>query len=108
MPLVIEPIGISLSGMRGQTLCYILRATTPCSLLTPFTSDDEIDKLKAFFGRITSRIVEFAEKEIELARAMQDRESLIKVQVKMETLKSAREIFGRGYQIATGKKAWDE
>ena len=68
----------------------------------------EIDRLKAFFGQITLRIVEFAEKEIELAKAMQDHESLIKVQVKMETIKTAREIFGRGYQIATGRKAWDE
>jgi len=68
----------------------------------------EIDKLKAFFGRITSQIVEFAEKEIELAKAMQDHESLLKVQIKMETIKTARRIFGRGYQIATGKKAWDE
>ena len=68
----------------------------------------EIDKLKAFFGRITSQIVEFAEKEIELAKAMQDHESLLKVQIKMETTKTARRIFGRGYQIATGRKAWDE
>jgi len=68
----------------------------------------EIDKLKAFFGRITTRIIEFAEKEIELAKAMQDGESLVKQQIKMETFKSAREIFARGYQIATGKKAWDE
>jgi hypothetical protein len=68
----------------------------------------EIDKLKAFFGQITTRIIEFAEKEIELAKAMQDRESLVKQQIKMETIKSARGIFARGYQIATGKKAWDE
>ena len=68
----------------------------------------EIDKLRAFFGRITSQIVEFAEKEIELAKAMQDHESVLKVQIKMETMRTARKIFGRGYQIATGRKAWDE
>ena len=68
----------------------------------------EIDKLKAVFGHITAWIIEFADKEIELARAMQDDETLVKVQVKMETMKTARRIFGRGYQIATGKKAWDE
>jgi hypothetical protein len=68
----------------------------------------EIDKLKTFFGQITSRIVEYAENEIELAKAMQDRESLVKQQIKMETIKSARGIFARGYQIATGRKAWDE
>ena len=67
-----------------------------------------IDKLKAVFGRTTAQIVEYAEKEIELARAMQDDETLVKVQVKMETIKTARKIFGRGYLIATGRKAWDE
>ena len=68
----------------------------------------EIDKLRAFYDRTTSRIVDFAEKEIELAQAMQDQESIVKVQVKMETLKHARRIFAEGYQIVTGKKAWDE
>ena len=68
----------------------------------------EIDKLKAVFGRITTQIVEFAEQEIELARAIQDDEALVKHQVKMETIKTARKIFDRGYQIATGKRAWDE
>ena len=68
----------------------------------------EIDKLKALFGHITTQIIEYAEKEIELARAIQDREALVKHQVKMETMKTARRIFGRGYQIATGRKAWDE
>jgi hypothetical protein len=68
----------------------------------------EIDKLKAVFGRQTAQIVEYAEKEIELARAMQDDDTLVKVQVKMETMKMARKLFGFGYQIATGRKAWDE
>ena len=67
----------------------------------------EIDKLKTFFGQTTTKIIAYAEKEIELAKAMQDRESLIKQQIKMETLKSAREIFAQGYQIATGRRAWD-
>ena len=68
----------------------------------------EVDKLKAFFDGITLQIVEYAGKEIELAKAMQDRQAVIKQQIKMETIKTAREIFGRGYQIATGRKAWDE
>jgi hypothetical protein len=68
----------------------------------------EIEKLAEFFGQITTQIIGFAEQEIELARAMQDRESLIKQQIKMETIKTARRIFARGYQIATGRKAWDD
>jgi hypothetical protein len=68
----------------------------------------EIDKLKAVFGHLTTWIIEFAEQEIELAKAMQDREMLVKVQIKMETIKTARGFFDRGYLIATGRKAWDE
>lgn len=68
----------------------------------------EIDKLKEYFGQITSRIVEYARQEIDLAGAMQDRDELVKQQIKMETIRTAREIFARGYQIATGRKAWDE
>ena len=68
----------------------------------------EIDKLKEFFEQTTAKIVGSAEKEIELAKAMQDRETLIKHQIKMETIKGARGIFARGYQIVTGKKAWDD
>ena len=34
-PLVIEPMGISLSGRSGQMARHIFRDTWPCSLLTP-------------------------------------------------------------------------
>ena len=68
----------------------------------------EVDKLKEFFGRVTGCIVAYGEKELELARAMQDREALVKVQIKLESVKTARAIFARGYRIATGKAAWDE
>jgi hypothetical protein len=68
----------------------------------------EIDKLREFFGQTTDKIIGFAEREVDLAKAMHDRESLIKVQIKMETLKSARAIFAQGYYLFTGRKAWDE
>jgi len=68
----------------------------------------EIDKLKAGFGMVTSDIISYARQEVDLARAMQDREAVIKVQIKMETLKSARQIFDRWYTMITGRRAWDE
>ncbi len=68
----------------------------------------EIDKLKAFFGRITTHILEYGEKEVDLARAMQDHDSLVRVQIKMETIKTARKIFARGYHTSAGRTAWDE
>jgi hypothetical protein len=72
------------------------------------SNQPEADKLKEFFGRVTAQILEHGEKEVELARAMQDRESLVKHQIKLETIKTARSIFARGFQIATGRTAWDE
>jgi hypothetical protein len=68
----------------------------------------EIDKLREYFGQITGKIVEYARQEIDLAGAMQDRDELVKQQIKMETIRTARGIFAQGYQIATGRKAWDE
>ena len=68
----------------------------------------EIDKLKEFFGQVTTQIVEYAAKEIELAKAMQDGELVVKQQVKLQSIKTARAIFARGYQIATGRAAWNE
>ena len=51
--------------------------------------------------------MEFDE-EVELARAMQDREGVIKTQIKMSTMSSAREIFATCYRRVTGRKAWDD
>ena len=68
----------------------------------------EVAKLAAYFDKVTSGTIAYAAKEIELARALGDGESLIRHQVKMETLKHARSIFCRGYLIATKRKAWDE
>ncbi len=68
----------------------------------------EVDKMREYFERVTAQIIDFTGKEIELAKAMQDREALVKVQIKLETMKTARSIFAQGYQIATGRKISDE
>ena len=68
----------------------------------------EIDQLKTLFERTTAQIIAFAEHEIELARALQDHEALVKVQIKMQTIKTARRIFGQSYRMVTGKRAWEE
>jgi hypothetical protein len=68
----------------------------------------DIDKLKQGFGWVTERIIDQAEKEIELARAMQDRKERIKLQIKMSTMNAAREVFDTWYTRITGKRAWDE
>lgn len=74
-----------------------------------FKSDlSEMEKLAQAFGWITNHIVEHADQEIELARAMQDGESVVKQQIKRESFRSARNIFQMCYLRATGRRAWDE
>jgi hypothetical protein len=68
----------------------------------------DIDKLKKGFGLVTERIIDQAEKEIELARAMHDREERIKLQIKMSTMNAAREVFDMWYTWITGRRAWNE
>jgi hypothetical protein len=68
----------------------------------------DIEKLKQGFGWVTRRMVDQAGKDIELARAMHDREERIKLQIKMSTINAAREIFDTWYTRITGRRAWDE
>lgn len=68
----------------------------------------DIEKLAQAFGWITSRTVENAGHEIELARATGDQEAVIKGQIKMETMKHVRSIFQDCYQRVTRRRAWDE
>jgi hypothetical protein len=67
----------------------------------------DLEKLALAFDCITSFIVAHAEGEIELARAMHDRDQRIKVQIKMETMKHARSIFDHCYLRITGRRPWD-
>jgi hypothetical protein len=67
----------------------------------------ELDKVTKLFGHITGSIIEHSRAEMELARAMYDKESLIKHQVKLETLKYARGVFAECYNMMSGREAWD-
>ena len=68
----------------------------------------DIDKLRQGFGLVTEQIIDYARGEVELAKAMHDRESWVKIQIKMSTMESAREIFDTWYTRITGRRAWDE
>jgi hypothetical protein len=68
----------------------------------------DIDKLKQGYGMVTAGLIEHAHREADLARATHDGEARIKVQIKMETLKYARQIFDHWYTLVTGRRAWDE
>ncbi|MBN1878207.1 MAG: hypothetical protein JXA33_28570 [Anaerolineae bacterium] len=70
----------------------------------------EMEKLVQGFDWVTTRVIESTQNEIDLARAMHDSETAVKQQIKMETLKSARNIFENCYIQATGSrtKLWKE
>ena len=74
-----------------------------------FKSDlTEIEKLAQAFEQITGRHIEFGEQEIELLSAMQDKEALVKEQIKLSTTKYMRGVFCDCYQRAAGRRPWDE
>ena len=49
----------------------------------------DLDKVMRAFDVITGSVIEAAEQEVELSRALGDPESLVKEQIKMETVKHA-------------------
>ena len=74
-----------------------------------FTSDlSEVEKVAQAFDLVTSRVVDHSLKEIELFKAMGDKESLIKEHIKIETIKFARGLFNEAFKNAIGRSAWDE
>jgi hypothetical protein len=74
-----------------------------------FNSDQaEIEKLAQAFEWITGQHIEHGEHEIELFRAIQDQEMLVKEQIKLSTIKYVRGVFNDCYRRATGRRAWDE
>ena len=68
----------------------------------------EIEKLTKAFRWVTDKVIREAQREIELARALKDRESVIRVQIKMETLKHAQVILNKCHLQITGRRAWHE
>lgn len=68
----------------------------------------EAEKLAKAFNWVTKKALIYAEKEIELARAMKDEEGLIREQIKFEMTKSARGMFQDCFRAVLGRKAWDE
>jgi hypothetical protein len=68
----------------------------------------DLEKVAQAFDCITAFIVGYARAEIELARALQDDEQLLKIQIKKETMAHARSIFEMCYRRVTGRRPWHE
>ena len=71
-----------------------------------FDSDlSEADKIARAFHFIINSIETHTNNEIELLKAMNDRETLVKEQIKLSTVKHVRDIFNMAYLKATGKRS---
>ncbi len=74
-----------------------------------FDSDlSEADKIAKAFHFVINTIETHSNNEIELLKAMNDRETLVKEQIKLSSIQHAKGIFNMVYQRATGKRSWDE
>lgn len=74
-----------------------------------FDSDlSEADKIAKAFHFVINTIETHTNNEIALLKAMNDRETLIKEQIKLSSIQHAKGIFNMAYQRATGKRSWDE
>jgi hypothetical protein len=66
----------------------------------------DLEKVTQAFDCITTFVVGHVQAEIELARALQDREQLVITKVKKEMMAHARSIFEHCYRRTTGRRPW--
>ena len=74
-----------------------------------FDSDlPDLEKVAEAFGYVTSQLLDHGQKELELFQAMGDKDSAVKKQINLETIRFTRGVLNEAYQRVTGRKAWDE
>lgn len=66
----------------------------------------EAEKLAQTFGMVTAYYVEVYEHQVDLFGAVQDRDALVKEQIKLELMKHARSIFADCYYRVAGRRPW--
>ena len=69
------------------------------------SAQPDIEKLTQAFDLITKTILNHSEMEIELLRAMNDKENLVKEQIKNGMIKHIRGIYHHCYRRVIGKRA---
>lgn len=71
------------------------------------TDLSQADKIAKAFHHVIDSIITHSNNEIELLKAMGDKETLIKEQIKLSTIEHAKGIFNMAYFKATGKRSYD-
>ncbi|MBE2197934.1 MAG: hypothetical protein IAE79_04940 [Anaerolinea sp.] len=65
----------------------------------------EVEKVHEAFKLVTDFYITDGEREMELLRAMSDRENLVKVQIKVSTFRSAQAILSEAFRMASRQTA---
>jgi len=68
------------------------------------SDEPEMTKLAQTFEWSTRRMIQVAQNEIDLSRALQDRSAVVKHQIKANTLRLVREMFQDCYLRVTGER----
>jgi hypothetical protein len=68
----------------------------------------DLEKMRQGFDWVISMYLAESQREQEVLRALGDRETLVKEQIKASTLRHARQIFNDCYFRATGRSAWND
>ena len=67
----------------------------------------DAEKLIRAFKSVTDQVITLYEQDVEVARAIQDKDLLVKNQIKLEVVKSARLIFASCYTFVLDRSAED-
>ncbi len=67
-------------------------------------NDSDAARVAAQFDQLTHRVASSFKRQLEIARASQDHDGVIKEQIKLEVLKAARGMFAGSYRVALGNK----
>lgn len=68
----------------------------------------DLDRVAQVFDFVINQHVGQSQRDIELARAMRDKETMVKEQIKQETLKYAHRVFNDTYMVFKGRRVFDE
>ncbi len=68
----------------------------------------DVDKVAQAFGWVTNNIITHGQHQVELARALHDRDAVVKEQIKLGVMRHAREVFDDCGRVVLGRKFWDE
>ena len=67
-------------------------------------NDSDSARVAEQFDQLTRRVASSFKRQLEIARASQDQDGIIREQIKLEVLKAARGMFAGSYRVALGSK----